>query len=61
MRVETEEISYERLGSCFSWTCFSEWGESVEDEEIGYAFFGDCCWEAQMWKNGVSIKRTNSL
>ena len=28
-RVETEEISYERLGSCFSWTCFRGWGESV--------------------------------
>ena len=28
-RVETEEISYERLSSCFSWTCFSGWGESV--------------------------------
>ena len=26
-RVETEEISYERLGSCFSWTCFRGWGE----------------------------------
>ena len=24
-RVETEEISYERLSSCFSWTCFSGW------------------------------------
>ena len=28
-RVETEEISYERLGSCFSWICFRGWEESV--------------------------------
>ena len=26
MRVETEEVSYERLGSCVSWTCFTDWG-----------------------------------
>ena len=25
-RVETEEISYERFGSCVSWTCFRGWG-----------------------------------
>ena len=28
-RVETEEISYKRLGSCFFWTYFRGWGESV--------------------------------
>ena len=61
-RVETEEISYERLGSCFSWTCFMGWGKVWEaDEEIGYTFLGDCCWEIQMRKNGVTIKRRNSL
>ena len=61
-RVETEEISYERLGSCFSWTCFMGWGKVWEaDEEIGYTFLGDCCWEIQMQKNGVTIKRRNSL
>ena len=61
-RVETEEISYERLGSCFSWTCFMGWGKVWEaDEEIGYTFLGDCCWEVQMRKNGVTIKRRNSL
>ena len=31
------------------------------DEEIGYTFLGDCCWEVQMQKNGVTIKRRNSL
>ena len=61
-RVETEEISYERLGSCFSWTFFREWEKVWEaDEEIGYTFLGDCCWEVQMRKNGVTIKRRNSL
>ena len=60
-RVETEEISYERLGSCFSWTCFRGWGKVWEADEIGYTFLGDCCWEVQMRKNGVTIKRRNSL
>ena len=61
-RVETEEISYERLGSCFSWTCFRGWGKEWEpDEEIGYTLLGDCCSEVQMQKNGVTIKRRNSL
>ena len=27
--VKTDEISYERLGSYFSWTCFRGWEESV--------------------------------
>ena len=26
-RVEVEEISSERLGSCFPWTCFRGWGK----------------------------------
>ena len=57
-RVETEVISYERLGSYFSWTCFREWGESVGGR---WRILGDCCWEVQMRKNGVTIKRRNSL
>ena len=56
-RAETEEISYERLVSCFSWTCFRKVWEA--NEEIGYE--GDCCSEVQMRKNGVTIKRRNSL
>ena len=60
-RVETVEISYEWLGSCFSWTCFREWGKVWEpNEETGYTSLGDCCWEVQMRKNGVTIKRRNS-
>ena len=55
-RAETEEISYERLVSCFSWTCFRKVWEA--NEEIGYE--GDCCSEVQMRKNGVTIKRRNS-
>ena len=63
-RVETEQIRYERLGSCFSWTYFRGWvgeggGVWVADE-IGW-FLGDCCWEVQMRKNGVTIKRRNSI
>ena len=39
-RVETEEISYKKLGSCFSWTWFrGVWGV-WEAVEIGYTFFG---------------------
>ena len=40
-RVETEEISYERLGSCFYWTCFRKLGESVGGRwRIWIYFFG---------------------
>ena len=45
------------LGSCISWTRFRGWGAV----EIAYTFLGGCYWEAQMWKNGVSIKRRNSF
>ena len=38
-RVETEEISCERLGSCFSWTCFREWGESVGGQWRNWIYF----------------------
>ena len=38
-RVETEEISYERLGSCLSWTCFREWGESVGSRWRNWIYF----------------------
>ena len=61
-RVETEEISYERLSSCFSWTCFSGWvgtggGGVWEADEIGHTL--DCCWEVQMrerWRNLVHVE-----
>ena len=36
-------------------------GKVWEAVEIGYTFFGDCCWEVQMRKNGVTIKRRNSF
>ena len=38
-RVETEEISYERSGSCFSWTFFRGWGW-----EGGGSVGGQCNW-----------------
>ena len=61
-RVETEEISYKRLSSCFSWTCFSGWvgtggGGVWEADEIGHTL--DCCWEVQMrerWRNLVHVE-----
>ena len=36
-------------------------GKVWEADEIGYTFLGDCCLEVQMRKNGVTIKRRNSL
>ena len=36
-------------------------GKVWEVVEIGYTFLGDCCWEVQMRKNWVTIKRRNSL
>ena len=40
-RVEAEEITYERLGSNFSWTCFRRWkGGSVGGWWNGIYFFG---------------------
>ena len=36
-------------------------GKLREADEIGHTFFGDCCWEAQTRKNGVTIKRGSSL
>ena len=57
-RVETEEISNKRLGSCFHWTCFRGWGESVGGPwNWIYTFLEDYCWEVQMQKNGVAIKK----
>ena len=32
-------ISYKRLGSCFSWTCFRGWGESVGDPRGNWIYF----------------------
>ena len=29
--------------------------------EVACTFLADCCWEVQMWKNGVSINRRNSF
>ena len=52
MRVETEEICYEKLGSCSSWTCFRGWGKVWETVEVEYTFLGDFCWEVQMRKMG---------
>ena len=40
-RVETEEISYERSGSCFSWTFFRGWG--------GGSGGGQCNWIYCFW------------
>ena len=61
-RDEAEEITYERLGSDFSWTCFRRWRGGVwEADEMEYTFLGDSCWEIQMRKNGVTIIRRNSL
>ena len=57
-----------RVETDFSWTCFSRCGGGVgggggilEAVETGYTFLVDCCWEIQMRKNGVTIKRRNSL
>ena len=39
--VETEEISYERLGSCFSWTCFRGVGAKCgRPMKLVYFFWG---------------------
>ena len=56
--IETEEISYERLGSH---RLVSGGGRKVcEAVEIKCIFGGDCCWEVQMQKIGGTIKRKNS-
>ena len=36
-------------------------GKVWEADETGYTFLGDCCWEVQMRKNQVTIKRRNYL
>ena len=63
-RVETEEISYERSGSCFPGLFSGGGGRRGgvgEANAIGYTVFGDCCCEFQMRKHGVNTKRRNSL
>ena len=36
-------------------------GKVWEAHEIGYTFWGDCCWEVEMRKDRVAIKRRKSL
>ena len=58
---ETVEIMYHWLGLCVPWTCFVVWGEGVRSLKLHVPFWGDCCWEAQMRKNWMTIERRNFL
>ena len=60
-RVETDEISYERWVHVSLGLVSGGGGRVWEADEIGYTCLGDCCWEVQMRKNGVTIKRRSSL
>ena len=47
-RVETEKISYQRLGSCVSWTSFGRWREGGGLLKWHAPVFGDFCCEIQI-------------
>ena len=57
MRVEIEEVSYERLGSCVSWTCFRDWGLL----KLHILFFKRLLLGGSFVDNGVTMKRRSSL
>ena len=51
-RVQNEEISYWRLGSCVSWTCFRERGKGGTSLEYHVLFSGLLLGGANVEKQG---------